>query len=86
MDYMVSLQVLLGKVYLVVHLVTSARIWKEVLDTLWPIWRLPRETFYSWTCVAMDYMVSLQVQLEKVSLVVHLATSARIWKEALDTL
>ena len=31
---------------------------------------LSRETFSSWTCIAMECMVSIQVLLEKVSLVV----------------
>ena len=29
-----------------------------------------RETFYSWTCIAVEYTVSKQVLLEKVSLVI----------------
>ena len=46
---------------------------------------LLRETFYSWTCIAIEYMVFIQVLLENVSLGVLLVKITRNLKEMWKT-
>ena len=85
MEYMVPIQVPPEKVSLVVLIVHSEKLSQLDLysnerngsytsptgkgfsgRTYSPL----RETFYSWTCIAVEYMVPIQVPLEIVSLVV----------------
>ena len=70
MEYMVSIQVLvLEKVSLVVVIIHPKK--PVTVGLVRRSYNPPKETFYSWTCIAMEYIVSIEVlRLEKVSLVV----------------